>query len=403
MRQSELFTRVERISPKDEEARSAKFLVRAGFINKEAAGVYSFLPLGLRVIRKIEGIVREAMSQVGGQEVLLPVLHPRDKWEKTGRWQSMDVLFKLKGREEREFALGPTHEEIIFPLLKRFVSSYKDLPTYVYQIQDKFRDEPRAKSGLLRGREFLMKDLYSFHADEADLGQYYDKMIGVYQNLFKAMGIQPVLTEASGGTFSKRSHEFQLLSEVGEDTIYYCEKCDWAENKEMAEVKTGTKCLKCGGKLEEKKAIEVGNIFKLNTRFSEPFEVMYKDEKGKENLVYAGCYGIGISRLMGAMAEVLSDEQGLVWPETVSPFGAHILELTGGSATKIYSDLQKKGIEVLYDDRKISAGEKFAEADLIGIPWRLVVSAKTGDKIEVKRRGEKESKLVKISEFIKMI
>ncbi|MBI2033767.1 MAG: hypothetical protein HYT13_01575 [Candidatus Liptonbacteria bacterium] len=403
MLQSRLFTKVARNFPKDEEAINAKLLTRAGFVEKVSAGVYSFLPLGLRVMRKIETIIREEMNALGGMEILMPALHPKENWETTGRWKTFDVLYKIKSREGKEFALGPTHEEIVVPLVAKFVNSYKDLPVYLYQIQDKFRDELRAKSGLLRGREFLMKDLYSFHTSEGDLDSFYEKMKKVYTKLFSRAGLKTRIVKSSGGTFSKYSHEFQVLTPVGEDAVFYCEKCDFAENKEIAEVKEGDKCPNCAGKIRVSQGIEVGNIFKLGTKFSKDFELLYKDEKGKENHISIGCYGIGLSRLMGAIVEIFHDEQGIIWPETVAPFAAHLIELGEGKSKKLYHDLQKAGIDVLYDDRNISHGEKLTEADLIGIPLRLVQSEKTGAKIEVKRRDEKDSKLMTVSQVIKLL
>lgn len=403
MRQSELFTKSFRTFLADEEAEGIRFLTRAGFVNKEMAGVYSFLPLGLRVMRKIEGIVRGEMAEAGGEEILMPVLHPKENWEKTGRWKNLDVLFKVEARDGRELALGPTHEEIVVPLAKKFISSYRDLPIYVFQIQDKMRDEPRAKSGLLRGREFWMKDFYSFHASEADLDKFYAKMAKVYAKTFKRMGLDVLQARAAGGTFSKDSHEFQVLSAVGEDTIFYCSKCQFAENKEISSLKEGGVCPECQGEIQEVRGIEVGNIFKLGTKYSEPFGLKFKDGDGSEKTVKMGCYGIGISRAMGVVAEVFHDDKGLVWPDTVAPLRAHLLELEGASGEKIYQDLQKAGIEVLYDDRKISAGEKFAEADLIGIPWRLVVSKKTASKVEIKRRDQENVSLTTLEEFLKLL
>lgn len=403
MFQSELFTKVARNFPKDEEATNVKLLVRAGFVDKVSAGVYSFLPLGLRVMRKIEAIIREEMEAVGGKEVLMPVLHPKENWETTGRWKTFDVLYKLKSREGKEFALGPTHEEIMVPLVKKFVNSYKDLPVYLFQIQDKFRDELRVKSGLLRGREFLMKDFYSFHTSEGDLDSFYEKMKKAYAKVFSRVHLQTKLVKSSGGTFSKYSHEFQVLTPVGEDTVFYCEKCDFAENKEIAEVKEGSKCPNCGGIIRVSQGIEAGNIFKLGTKFSKDFELIYKDEKGKENLVWIGCYGIGISRLMGTIVEVSHDEQGIIWPDGVAPFSAHLIELGDGKAKKLYEDLQKAGIDVLYDDRNLSAGEKLTETDIIGIPVRLVVSEKTGDKVEIKRRDAKEVELLTPSQVVSLL
>ncbi|MEK7194041.1 MAG: aminoacyl--tRNA ligase-related protein [Patescibacteria group bacterium] len=404
MRQSILFTKTKREPPKDEEAINAKLLIRAGFVDKVMAGVYSFLPLGFRVLKKIENIIREEMNAAGGQEIIMPVLHPKEVWEKTGRWSGFDALYKVKGKDGREMALGPTHEEIIVPLAKKFINSYKDLPAYLYQIQIKFRDETRVKSGLLRGREFLMKDLYSFHSSQEDLDNYYEKMKKVYQRVFKRCGLNTIITEASGGTFSKYSHEFQVLSEAGEDTIYWCEKCGWAQNREI--FGGGSKCPKCGAKLKIGRAIEVGNIFKLGAKYSEPFDLKFKTKDGKEQIVIMGCYGVGLGRILGAVVEVSHDDNGIIWPENVSPFNVHLLAVSDkrkATSDKIYQSLQKTKIEVLYDDRNdVSAGEKFADADLIGVPWRAVISEKTGDKIEVKKRDEKKTKLISGNGLLKL-
>lgn len=404
MRQSELFTKTKREAPKDEEAINAKLLIRAGFVDKVMAGVYSFLPLGFRVLKKIENIIREEMNAAGGQEIIMPVLHPKEVWEKTGRWSGFDALYKVKGKDGREMALGPTHEEIIVPLAKKFINSYKDLPAYLYQIQIKFRDETRVKSGLLRGREFLMKDLYSFHSSQEDLDNYYEKMKKVYQRVFKRCGLNTIITEASGGTFSKYSHEFQVLSEAGEDTIYWCEKCGWAQNREI--FGGGSKCPKCGAKLKIGRAIEVGNIFKLGAKYSEPFDLKFKTKDGKEQIVIMGCYGVGLGRILGAVVEVSHDDNGIIWPENVSPFNVHLLAVSDkrkATSDKIYQSLQKTKIEVLYDDRNdVSAGEKFADADLIGVPWRAVISEKTGNKIEIKKRNEKKTKLISGNGLLKL-
>lgn len=408
MLQSNLFTKTKREAPKDEEAINARLLIRAGFVDKVMAGVYTFLPLGFRVLKKIENIIREEMEAVGGEEVLMPTLQPKANWEKTGRWDNLDSLIRFKSHYSKiDYALGPTHEEIVAPLLKKFISSYKDLPVYTFQIQNKFRDETRVKSGLLRGREFLMKDLYSFHADEKDLDSYYERMKDAYFKVFKRAGIGEAtyLTFASGGTFSKYSHEFQTLTSAGEDNIYICEKCKIAVNKEI--VGERNICPECGNKkLKAEKAVEVGNIFKLKTKYSTPFELKYRDKKGEEKDVYMGCYGIGLNRLMGTIVEVFHDNKGIIWPESAAPFLVHLLNLRKDKkiAEKIYKTLQKSGIEVLYDDREnVTAGEKFAEADLIGIPYRAVISEKTGDKIELKKRSEAKTKLVREKELTRSL
>lgn len=404
MRQSEIFTKVLREAPKDELSINAQLLIRAGFVDKLMAGVYSYLPLGFRVFKKIENIIREEINNIGGQELFLPVLHPKALWEKTGRWH-YEEMFKLKNREEKDFSLGWTHEEIITPLIKNFVNSYKDLPVYVYQIQNKFRDELRAKSGLLRGREFIMKDLYSFHASEQDLDAYYEKVKSAYFKIFERCGLgeDTFLTLASGGSFSQYSHEFQTITPAGEDEIYFCPKCNLGINKEIIQEEKN-KCPKCGNKdLEVKKSIEVGNIFKLKDKYTRVFDFKFKNNSGKDEYVLMGCYGIGLGRLMGTIVEVHNDALGMIWPETVAPFRVHLLSLgQNQKSEKLYQDLQKRGIEVIYDDRENkTAGEKFAEADLIGIPTRLVVSEKTlkADSAELKKRKEEKVELVKISKI----
>lgn len=414
MLQSKLFYKTIKEISEEEKSVNAQLLVRAGFVDKLMAGAYTYFPLGLRVLDKIKNVIREEMNVVGGQEILMPALTPKENWTKTGRWDTIDVLFKLEGTGDKEYALGSTHEEIVTPLVKKIVNSYKDLPVAVYQIQDKFRNEPRAKSGLLRGREFSMKDLYSFHADEADLDSYYEKVKEAYLKIFRRLGLNAIVTEASGGTFSKYSHEFQVLTESGEDTIFYCEKCSYAQNKEISEYRAGDKCPKCGGKMREGKAIEVGNIFKLKTKFSEAFDLNFLDKDGKKKLAVMGCYGIGPSRVMGAIVEVRHDDRGIIWPAEAAPFDVHLVAIFGKDdkknkeikveAAKVYDALQKECFEVLYDDREeASAGVKLAESDLFGVPLRLVVSEKTlaEDSVEIKERDGKEVKLIKLNQLIK--
>lgn len=405
MRQTELFTRTVKDLPKDETSYNAQSLIRGGFVDKVAAGVYSFLPLGLRVLNKIREIIREEMDALGGQEISMPALAPREAWQATGRWDSLDVLFKLGAADEKAYALNPTHEEVITPMAKKFILSYKDLPFSAYQIQTKFRNEKRAKAGIMRGREFLMKDLYSFHTEQADLDTYYDKVLASYHKIFARVGLGNItyLTYASGGSFSKYSHEFQTESESGEDLIYLCEKCHLAINKEIIEEQDS--CPECASKnLIEKKAIEVGNIFKLGTKYSEPFSLNYKDNEGKDHLVIMGCYGIGLSRIMGTVVETSHDEKGIIWPESIAPYKVHLISLSSNEeADKIYENLKSKGFEVLYDDRNSSAGEKFADSDLIGCPYRVIVSAKTlkEGSIEFKKRNETEARLVLINDLEK--
>lgn len=400
MRQSQLFTKTIKDLPKDETSYNAQALIRAGFIDKVAAGAYSYLPLGKRVLDKICTIIREEMDAAGGQEILMTSLIPKDNWNTSGRWATFDVLFRLES-DGREYGLGATHEEVVSPLAKKFVLSYRDLPFGIYQIQTKFRNEKRAKAGLLRGREFLMKDLYSFHAKQDDLDAYYDRMIQVYRRVYERLGLGDItyLTYASGGSFSKYSHEFQALAEAGEDWIYICDKCRLAINKEI--IADQKACPNCGNvDLHEEKAIEVGNIFKLGTKFSEPFELKYKDQDGQEQLAVMGCYGIGPSRIMGTIVEIYHDEQGIIWPAPIAPYRVHLISLNENErSSEIYASLQEAGYEVLYDDREVSAGEKFADADLIGCPYRLVVSKKTlaSDSVELKERKMSQGEIVKIN------
>jgi len=400
MRQSQLFTKTVKELPKDETSYNAQALIRAGFIDKVGAGIYSYLPLGKRVLDKICQIIREEMDAIGGQEILMTALVPKENLEASGRWDTFDVLFRLAGNDQKEYALGATHEEIVTPLAKKFIFSYKDLPFGVYQIQTKFRNEKRAKAGLLRGREFLMKDLYSFHVDQADLDDYYDQAIKAYHRVYERLGLKDLtyLTYASGGSFSKYSHEFQTLAEAGEDLIYVCDKCHVAVNREI--IGEQSSCPSCGNKkLVEKKAIEVGNIFKLGTKFSEPFGVRYKDQGGKENTALMGCYGIGPSRIMGTLVEIYHDDKGIIWPADIAPYKVHLLSLNENDRTEaIYIKLKQEGISVLYDDRDKPAGEKFADADLIGCPYRVVVSKKTlmDNGVELKGRTSEAGKLIKL-------
>jgi prolyl-tRNA synthetase len=408
MLQSKIFSKTAKESPKDEVSFNAMILERGGFINKLAAGVYTFLPLGLRVLHKINSIIREEMDKVGGQEIMMPVLSPSENWRITGRWEGFDVLFKMFGADEKEYALNPTHEEIVTPLGKKIIFSYKDLPLAPYQIQTKFRNEKRAKSGLLRGREFQMKDMYSFHADMADLDKFYEIVKNAYEKIYARLGLGKLtyLTYASGGSFSKYSHEFQTTCSAGEDLIFICDNCRVAINKEI--INDQDKCPICGnGKFREEKAVEVGNIFKLSTRFSEPFDLKYADKDGQMKNVVMGCYGLGPSRVMGTVVEVSHDDKGIIWPEEIAPFRVHLI-LLGSEGTwednkkqadKLYEDLSASKIDVLYDERQdIGAGQKFAEADLIGCPTRLVISDKTlkDNSVEHKRRNEKEAKLIKL-------
>jgi len=407
MRQSMLLTKTRKEGLKDEVSKNANLLIRAGFINKEMAGVYSYLPLGLRVLNKISNIVREEMNKIGGQEVFLTVLQDKEPWVKTGRWSDevLDVWFKTKLKNGTEVGLAGTHEEPLVTIMKNHIRSYKDLPVSIYQIQTKFRNETRAKAGIMRGREFLMKDMYSFSRDEKEHEVFYEKAKGAYNQIFKrlGLGVSTYFTYATGGTFSKYSHEYQTLASNGEDTIYCCDKCMVAVNKELiSELK---ECPSCGNKkLVERKAVEVGNIFKLGLKFSEPLNLTYINENGEKKFVYMGCYGFGPSRTMGTITEILADEKGLVWPTNIAPFKVHIVELISENkkvketAEKLYETLAKNSVEVLYDDRDVRAGEKFNDSDLIGIPLRIVVSDKGLEKGEFEVKQRIDGKVLSIKE-----
>ncbi|MFA5129819.1 MAG: aminoacyl--tRNA ligase-related protein [Patescibacteria group bacterium] len=410
MRMSALFTKTLKEVPQDIESLNARFLIRGGFVDQHMAGVYSYLPLGLRVLQKIQRIVREEMNAIGGQEILMPALLSAEPWKVSGRWDDpgTEVMFQFKGAGDRDVGLGWTHEEIVTPLVQKFVSSYQDLPIFVYQIQDKFRNELRAKSGILRGREFNMKDLYSFHATEEELEAYYDKVLEAYLRVFRRCGIDAIPTEASGGAFSKVSHEFQMPTESGEDTIYVNGSGDYAWNKEIyPDMKDGDEAPDGSGPVKEMRAIEVGNIFKLKTRFTDPFKMVYTDEEGKQRPVQMGCYGIGPSRVMGSIVESHNDERGIVWPKAIAPFHVHLISLGAKdegmqeeirtASESMYEDAKREGIDVLWDDRMgVTAGAKFADADLIGIPLRIVVSEKTlaESSAEWKRRSSDEAHFV---------
>lgn len=398
MLQTHLFTKTRRESPKDEIAKNADLLIRGGFIHKEMAGVYSLLPLGLRVLEKINTIIREEMNAVGGQEVLLTTLQDKEIWEKTGRWDDtvVDNWFKTELKNGSQVGLGFTHEEPLTRLMSEHISSYRDLPRLVYQIQTKFRNEARAKSGIMRGREFSMKDLYSFSATQEEHDRVYDSLKNAYIRIFSRVGLGDItyLTFASGGTFSKYSHEFQTLTSAGEDTIYVSKKQKIAVNKEVLVDEVLDELSLSRDDLVEERAVEVGNIFSLGTRFSEALDLMFQDESGEKKPVIMGSYGIGPGRLMGTIVETLSDDRGIVWPKGVAPFSAHILYIQSGEsrtlerAKEIYAELQKN-IEVLFDDRDVRAGEKFADADLIGIPYQIIVSERGNSEelVEVKDRS----------------
>lgn len=407
MRQSVLFTKTTKQAPRDETSVNAQLLERGGFIAKLMAGVYSYLPLGLRVLRKIENIIREEMDRVGGQEIFLPALQPRELWEKTGRWKGLqEVMYQFSDHSKRDVGLAVTHEEVVADLLRRYVASYKDLPISVYQIQTKFRHELRPKSGLTRGREFSMKDLYSAHVSQDDCDAYYERVKEAYQKTFARLGLATRVVEASGGDFSKEfSHEFQVLTDAGEDLIFICDQCSFAQNKEVAEVKAGDRCPQCGkGTVTAHKAIEVGNIFKLGTKYSSGVGAFFVDQKGEKQPIVMASYGIGPSRVMGTIVEVHHDADGILWPEAVAPFRVHILQLGAAAAVtkaaaKLYEQLGEKH-EALYDDRDASPAEKLKDADLLGIPHRVVISERNGNKLEYRRRGSAETALINLDELV---
>ena len=380
MKATKLFFKTRKESPKDADSINANVLVRGGYVQKHMAGVYGLLPLGLKVYRKIENIVREGMNSIDGQEIMMNVLQPRELWDETGRFSEIsEIMYQFKDKNGKDIGLAPTHEEQVTDIIRHHIKSYKDLPTSLYQIQVKFRNEPRAKSGLLRGREFMMKDMYSFHVDEKDFENYYKKVGEKYLDIFSKIGLKTKYVAADGGIFSKYSHEFQVICPTGEDTIYYCDKCDFAENKEIAKVKNDDKCPKCDGKIIEAKSIEVGNIFPLKNKFSSAMGAKYVDNNGSEKDLIMGCYGIGLTRALAAIVEVYFDQENnmMIWPESVAPFDVEIISLEKNKeAEELYEKIKDK-IDILYDDRDVSAGEKFAEADLIGAPKRVIVSEKS--------------------------
>jgi len=404
MKYSKLFGKSIKESPKDEVSINAKLLLRAGFIDKLMAGSYSLLPLGYRVKEKIEQIIREEMNKTGAEEMLMPLLHPKNIWNETGRWDSAKEVMYQFSKDDKEYALSFTHEEIVVDLIRKHILSYKDFPVKIYHFSTKFRSELRAKSGILRGREFLMKDLYSLHETQKELDDYYWKVSDAYVKVFKRVGFDVKITEASGGVFTdNKTHEYQVLCESGEDIIYYCSDCEFAQNKEVLTVKKNDKCPKCKGEIKIGKAIEAGNIFRFGTYYSEKMNASFTDKNGKKSFPYFGSYGIGVTRLIGIAVELFHDDKGIVWPESIAPYQVHLIGLNK-KAEEIYEKLVKEGIEVLFDDREgVSPGQKFADSDLIGIPVRLVVSDKTKNDIEWKKRSSKEIEVIEFKEVIRRL
>jgi prolyl-tRNA synthetase len=376
------------------------------------AGSYTFLPLGWRVEQKVERIIREEMNRTGAQEMRMPLLHPREIWDETGRWDSAkEVMYQLK-MGDRELALSFTHEEILLDVVRKKISSYRDLPLKLYHFSTKFRQELRPRSGLLRGREFIMKDLYSVHANQEDLDTYYEQVIEAYLKAFDRMGLETHVVEAGGGVFTDQvTHELQAYTESGEDTIFYCPGCAYAQNKEIFLGKEGDPCPKCAGTIKQTRGIELGNVFRFGTDYSKKMKVTFTNFEGKEEHPWFGSYGIGTSRVVGAIAEIFHDKNGLIWPMPVAPYHVALVGLFGGKeevkeqADRLYEDLGIAGVEVLYDDRDESAGKKFSDADLIGLPIRVTISLKSLEKqsVELKYRDSEKSELIPLVEAVDTI
>lgn len=411
MRQTKLFTKTRREAPADEASKNAELLIRGGFVHKEMAGVYAYLPLGLRVMNKISNIIREEMNNIGATEMKLTALQDPGVWKLSQRWDDdvVDNWFKTKLKNDSELGLGFTHEEPLTDILKNHISSYKDLPVALYQIQVKFRNELRAKSGVMRGREFLMKDMYSFSRNEEEHNAFYKEAQKAYKKVYDRLGIGHLtyMTFASGGTFSKYSHEFQTLTGAGEDIIYVDEETGIAINQEVLNDEVLKNLGVSREKLVEHKAVEVGNIFTLGYKYSEPIGLTFKDEKGETHNVFMGSYGIGPSRIMGTIAEVLSDDNGLIWPKEIAPFSVHLIcvgndEKVLNTSEEIYKNLTEKGFEVLFDDRDAPPGEKFADSDLIGIPLRIVVGKRSLEEgsVEFKERKNEKGEMVKAEDVV---
>ncbi len=406
MKMSQLFTKTLRDAPADEVAKNAQLLIRAGFVYKEMAGAYAYLPLGLRVLDKIKQIVREEMNAIDSNELIMTSLQRKDVWEKTGRWddETVDVWFKTKLQDETEVGLGWSHEEPIVEMLKQYIHSYKDLPVSLYQFQTKMRNELRAKSGIMRGREFVMKDMYSFHASKDELDAYYQATIDAYTRVYDRLGIgqDTYVTFASGGAFTKFSHEFQTICDAGEDVIYLHREKNIAVNEEVIDEAVKELGIK-RDELEQVKTAEVGNIFNFGTQKTDEMGLYFVDRDGQKQSLHIGSYGIGITRVMGVIVEKMSDEHGIVWPDAVAPYRVHLVQIGDvvGEAQKLYDELQSRGIDVLWDDRDERPGAKFADADLIGIPNRVVVSEKhiANQRYEYKHRTENQAQILTESEL----
>jgi prolyl-tRNA synthetase len=409
MRVSKLFTKTSKTAPTDEVAKNAQLLIRAGYVYKVMAGAYAYTPLGLKVLENIKQIVREEMNAIDGQELIMTSLQSKETWEKTGRWgdEAVDVWFKSQLKDETEVGFAWSHEEAIMEMMQQYVHSYKDLPVSVYQFQTKLRNELRAKSGIMRGREFVMKDMYSLHASQEDMDHYYDQVIEAYKRCFDRFGIGDTtfVTFASGGAFTKFSHEFQTICDAGEDMLYTNEDRSVAVNEEVLD--DAAKELGIDkSQLKPVKSAEVGNIFKFGTEKSEKMGIYYTDQSGKQQPIYLASYGFGVTRLMGVVVEKLADDRGLVWHDNIAPFRVYLARFGEDAevikaADKLYESLQEAGISVLYDDRNARPGEKFADADLLGMPHRVVVSTKTVERgvFEYKKRTQTDSVAVDVEKL----
>ena len=409
MKLSQLFTRTSKSAPADEVAKNAQLLIRAGFVYKVMAGVYAYTPLGLRVLENIKRIVREEMNAVDGQEIIMTSLQRKETWEGTGRWDDkvVDVWFKSKLKDETEVGFGWSHEEAILEMMQGFVKSYKDLPTSVYQFQTKLRNELRAKSGIMRGREFVMKDMYSLHATKEDMDMYYDKVIEAYKRCYERFGLgdSTFVTFASGGSFTKFSHEFQTICDAGEDVLYVNDEQTVAVNEEVLDDAT-TELGISKENLKPVKSAEVGNIFKFGTEKSEQMGIYFTDSDGVQKPIYLASYGIGITRVMGVIVEKFADDKGIVWPESVAPAKVYLVQIGGDESKQrsedLYATLIDKGIEVLYDDRDERPGTKFADSELMGIPHRVTVSARLieADQYEYTNRASGETTTLTLSDLV---
>ncbi len=403
--QSKILGKARREAPTDADSVSHKLLARAGFIDQLGAGLFSLLPLGYLANERLVTIIREEMHAVDGLEVHLPALQPAALWAETGRLTTIDPpLFRVKDRHDKELVLGSTHEEVITDLARKHIESYKDLPLAVFQIHTKFRNEVRATGGLLRVRDFQMKDLYSFHAQEKDLQAYYEKVKEAYKRIFARCDLTAHVVKADSGTIGGAvSHEFSVEAEAGEDKVAVCLNCDFAANVEVF-AETEKVCPECGGTIEIRACIENGHIFQLGTKYSAAMNALFTAEDGQKNPILMGCYGIGVGRLLATVVETHHDEKGMIWPEEVAPAAVHVLALQPSvvAAAREFAQQAATGVDVLFDDRDITPGQKFAEADLIGIPWRVVISEKTQDKgvIEITERATGERTMETAEEFL---